>query len=141
MKKLFALILIALIALAFAPTAFADWGNTTLLSGTQTVPNAASNVTAKIVKNQSDKVALQWSFKLTGAGTSGVLFQSEVSLDDSTYFTGPSSVWVAGNGTTAVTGFTNFSFGPYPFVRFRIHNTNSVVATNWTFRAWTVPSI
>jgi hypothetical protein len=132
---------VALAAISLVPLAQADTGYKSLLAGTETVPASASNNTAVVIKTESAKVGLQWSFKLTGAGTSGVLFQSEVSLDNSTFATGPHSVWVAGNGTTAVTGITNFDFGPYPFVRFKIHNTNSVVVTNWAFKAWSVPGI
>lgn len=129
MKKI---IYIIAVAFGLAVTSQAQIVQNVLLSGTQTVPAALSNNTSTGTITASEKVEFQWSFKLTGAGTSGVLFRVDTSADNNQWETGVHTFWRAGNGTTAVTGRTNFSILA-PFYRVQIHNTNSAVMTNWTF--------
>lgn len=137
MKKL----LCTLLALmAFAVSASAQ-SYTALKRDTNTVLGGTSNLTETVRLSSSSQVSFQYSFKLTGAGTTGVLFSVDGSNDATNWQTGIAS-WVrSGNGTTAVTGLTNFNFGATPFVRVQIHNTNAAVATNWQFNAVVKPSI
>jgi hypothetical protein len=123
-------------------TAFAAQAQTTiLLSGTDQVAAGLSNTTSTITHTKAGQLAVVGSFKLTGAGTSGVLFRFDTSVDNSTWATGVKTFWAAGNGTTAVTVNTNFDFGAYPFIRCQIHNTNSVIATNWSLKVFSKPNI
>ena len=129
MKKL---ILIA--ALFAAIGAKAQMLTQPLFSGTNTVLAGLSNTTSTAVFVKSEHVELQWSFKLTGAGTSGLLFSVDTSADNSQWESGQQTFWRAGNGTTAVTGRTNLTITA-PFMRVKVHNTNATIATNWTFIA------
>lgn len=95
------------------------------------VPIGASNVvTAVAVEGQ--KISVQLDVKLTGAGTAGVACILEASNNNSTWSPTPIQFWRAANGATAVNHITNFDVGPYTFLRWTIHNTNSVAVTNST---------
>ena len=112
-----------------------------LRSGTQTVTGGTSNLQAVIKLKEAAQVSFQYSFKLTGAGTTGVLFSVDGSNDGQNWQSNITS-WVrSGNGTTAVTGLTNFNFAATPFIRVLIHNTNAATATNWQFSAVTKQGI
>ena len=93
------------------------------------IPIGASNVvTAVAVDGQ--KIAVQLDIKLTGAGTAGVACILEASNNNTNWSTTPVQFWRAANGTTQVSHLTNFDIGPYTFLRWTIHNTNSVAVTN-----------
>lgn len=96
-----------------------------------TIPIGLSNrVTCTAVEAQ--KVGIGIDLKLTGAGTSGIAFILECSNDNTNWCTTPTQFWRAANGTTAVTHYTNFTVDAAPFLRWVIHNTNSVAVTNST---------
>jgi hypothetical protein len=130
--------LVACVAVLFAAIESQAQQNNaeTLFGSTSTVAAGASNTTSVATMTKSATLGLYYSFKLTGAGTDGVLFRVDGSIDNSTWQTGVQSWFRAGNGTTAVTGLTNLSIGAWPFIRIQIHNTNNVVATNWTIKAF-----
>jgi hypothetical protein len=132
-KKLIAAI-IGLVAFAALSVQANDL--TPLLSGAQTVPAQASNTTSTVTATRANNVLFFSSFKLTGAGTSGVFFRVDGSMDNSNWSTNIASWWRAASGTSAIEHYTNFNVGAYPFVRVQVHNTNSAIATNWTLKAF-----
>lgn len=126
MKKLFSIIgLVAGLVLA------AQAQTVQYLVNNSTIPIGASNVvTAVAVEGQN--VAVQLNVKLTGAGTSGIAAVLEASNDNTTWSPTTVQFWRAANGATAVNHITNFNVGPFTFLRWTLHNTNSVAVTNST---------
>lgn len=106
--------------------------------GTNTVAAGASNSFAPIVAiNHSKDVAVSFSGKLTGAGTSGIALFFDLSVDQVVWDSGARKMWVAANGTTAVPATTNWSIGAYNYMRAQVHNSNATVLTNIVFKAGT----
>jgi hypothetical protein len=105
--------------------------NIQYLLSNSTIPIGLSNrVTATAVEAQ--KVGVGIDVKLTGAGTSGIAFILDVSNDNTNWCATPIQFWRAANGATAVTHYTNFTVDAAPFLRWTIHNSNSVAVTNST---------
>ena len=96
-----------------------------------TVPIGLSNVYTFSAVRGAD-VTIQATTKLTGAGTSGIGYVIDTSVDNSNWSTTPNQFWRAANGATAVSHLTNFNITSAPFVRLTVHNTNSVAVTNST---------
>lgn len=126
MKKMF-----SIIGLAAGMVLAAQAQTVQYLVNNSTIPIGASNVvTAVAVEGQN--VAVQLNVKLTGAGTSGIAAVLEASNDNTTWSPTTVQFWRAANGTTAVNHITNFNVGPFTFLRWTLHNTNSVAVTNST---------
>lgn len=120
-----------LAAFASAPIA-AHAQNVQYILNNDVIPITGS-ITSAVVAVEGQKIAVQFaSVKLTGAGTSGIAAIMDVSNDNSNWSTTPVQFWQAANGATAISHMTNFDIGPYCFLRFRVHNTNSVAVTNST---------
>ncbi|KAB2673890.1 MAG: hypothetical protein DVB31_02925 [Verrucomicrobia bacterium] len=123
------LVAAALVAFALTPPASAQ----VLTFGLQTVtvtnaiPATTTNsVTATAIDaTRAEDVGLQISFKLTGSGTSTVVFTLSGSLDNSTYAT-LGTVSLAANGTNTVTYVGNYAVGPIPYLKLtQIANPNA----------------
>ena len=120
-------------ALAFLATASNAQNIQYILSGTQTVPAGASNVNVSVPVAYSANANLQFSANLTGAGTSMARIIVDESNDNSTWNTAVRTFNWTANGTTPVHLTTNLVVNAAPFLRFSIHNTNSVPITNISF--------
>lgn len=110
--------------------------NIQYLVNNSTVPIGLSNVVTAVAVDGQD-IAVQLDVKLTGAGTSGIALILEASNNNTNWSPTPIQFWRAANGATAVTHMTNFDVSAYPFLRWTIHNTNSVAVTNSTITMFT----
>lgn len=124
MKKI-----LTLIGLVAGLTLSAQAQNIQYLLNNGVIPIGASNVVT-FVAHQGEKISVQTSFQLTGAGTAGLFFTFEASNDNTRWATTPFNFWRAANGATAVNHLTNFTVDAAPFMRLTVHNTNSVAVTN-----------
>lgn len=107
----------------------------TIGSSTTSVPAQASNIVAGsswvVAVPKSRDIAFQVEFTLSGAGTSGVAFQFDSSLDNSTWFTNSHRFWIPGVGTGRAIYNTNWTINALPYLRLNtIHNTNNAVLSN-----------
>lgn len=101
-----------------------------LLSGVQTVPAGASNLNHSIAFWNSANVNMQFSANLTGAGTAVARIIIDESNDGVTWNSAVRTFnWTAA-GATPVHLTTNLAINAAPYLKFSIHNTNSVPITN-----------
>jgi hypothetical protein len=118
--------------MAMAPKARAQWGvygpNTLTSGSTNDVRALTTNTLNKVMEvTQYKEVGLLLSFKMTGAGTSNVVFRLDESLDGSTWGSNQRLVFaLAGNGTTAVNFITNINTTGIGYLRLTsADNTNA----------------
>jgi hypothetical protein len=142
LKPVFALLLVALLAL-LAPAARAQQYTVTTLSTTNayaaTSTNAVTDANVNLTKH--DLVALEVSFKLTGAGTSAVLFNFHESLDGTAYDdTAVQALSLTAAGTTTVRAIVPVNAGAVGYLGLRsVGNPNASGLTNLVIRAATKP--
>ncbi len=106
---------------------------------TNAIPATTTNaVTATVIDASKDEdVALQISYKLSGTGTSTVVFTLAGSLDNSTYAT-VGTVSLAANGTNTVALVTNYAVGPIPYLKLtQVANPNANGITSLSVKAGT----
>lgn len=140
MKTLIALTLAAVALVCATPNVNAqvDTGPVAnLIGGTNRILLATSNVyTADIPAQRGSQVAIQCSFKMTGAGaTSNIWWYVDASVDGSTWNPRVHTLGAAANGTTQVIFQTNINVGAMPFLRLSsVYNTNTIAVTNLDMR-------
>jgi hypothetical protein len=105
---------------------------TAIPGGTNNVPAATTNSTAIIIPvTRSTDVALQPSFKLTGSGTSAVVFKFDESLDAATWKPAVISVSVTASGTSTVMALSSSTIDAVGYLRLSsIENPNATAVTN-----------
>lgn len=116
---------------------------TNKIVGTQVASNTAVNLT-RIDMGQKKNLALQFTGKLTAAGTDPVNIVLGRNVDGSTNIT-PFASWAwTPSGTTTVTAFTNLTettLGspggfPYIYVMYITNTTATAGLTNYTLKAY-----
>lgn len=127
--------ILALGATLFALNASAlDYITTTLNGGTNNVAASTTNsytTHAVFTAAYSSDIALQPIFKLTGSGTSAVVFVFDISLDGSNWYSSAFTISVTAAGTSTVTKTASQSLGSQPYVRLSsIQNPNASAITN-----------
>lgn len=141
MKSLKALVsLVAFAAIAFfTPAAQAQSYNqinsgfaaTFNIAATSTNTTVAATNGASIYATKANYLAIQPSFKLTGSGTSTVVFKFDESVDGTNWKIASRNISVAANGTTAVATVLNLTDACPGFFRLsQIENPNSTALTN-----------
>jgi hypothetical protein len=136
MKKLIAILSLALLAIAFAPPLAAQSYSlqaTTLNGGTNNVATATTNTSFAVIMPcvRSTVIAPQVTFKLNGAGTDTIVFKFDHSVDGSNWKSAGTSLSVAANGTTLVTGNTSIAAGGIGYIRLStVENPSSSSVTN-----------
>lgn len=106
---------------------------TTLTGGTNNVSATTTNSSLAIVMPvpKSSFIGIQPSFKLTGSGTTAVVFSFDESIDNSVWTSGTQTLSITPAGTTVVTGIKNFSANGVGFLRLSsIANANATAITN-----------
>ena len=134
MKKFTALFLAAA-GILFAGAAQAQYSiqTTTLNGGTNNVAASTTNsVTAPVLAfTRSTYGVVQTTFKLTGAGSSTVVLTFDESVDNSNWDLATRTLSVTANGTTAVTGLSNYTLGGAGYLRLSsVENPNAAAITN-----------
>ena len=135
MKKFLKIALAAIAAIAMAGNALAQYTlqSTSLNGGTANVAAATTNAvtTPVLTVVKSSDVAIQASFKLTGAGTSAVVFNFDESIDNSSWKSNSRTLSVTPAGTTTVVNMGNYTLGGAGFLRLSsVQNPNSAAITN-----------
>lgn len=106
---------------------------TSLNGGTANVAATTTNsvTTPLFTVKRAQNVAIQSTFKLTGAGTSSVVFTLDSSVDASNWVTGTHSLSVTPSGTSVVSGILKIDTGGVGYFRLSaIANPNSAAVTN-----------
>ena len=142
MKFRFLFLLAGLLAVC-APDARAQQYAVATLSTTNayaaTSTNAVTDATVNLTKH--DLVALEVSFKLTGSGTSAVLFNFHESLDGTAFDdTAVQALSLTAAGTTTVRAVVPVNVGAVGYLGLRsVGNPNASGITNLVIRAATKP--
>lgn len=124
---------VGLLAFGLAFSASVKAQSVQYLMANTTVPIGLSNIVSGLTAVKGSKISVHvHDLKLTGAGTSGVAFVLEASNNNTDWTTTTVQFWRAANGATAVGHITNLDIGPFSFLRWKIHNSNSVAVTNTT---------
>lgn len=106
---------------------------TSLNGGTANVAASTTNsVTVPVLTvAKASNVAIQAAFKLTGAGTSAVVFNFDESIDGSNWKTSSRTLSVTPAGTSTVVNLGNYTLGGAAFLRLSsVQNPNSAAITN-----------
>lgn len=132
MFRVLMLVCLALIALALTPTAHAQFRDTAVVITNQ-VPATTTNTspgTAVIDATRVKDVSVQWTLRLTGAGTTAIPFVVQRSVDGSNWATA-FSISVTPSGTNWATVITNINAQAIPYYRvYSIQNDNASAITN-----------
>lgn len=126
------LVCLALIALALAPQAQAQFRDTAVVI-TNVVPATTTNTspgTAVIDATRVKDVSVQWVLRLTGAGTTAIPFVVQRSVDGANWATA-FTISVTPSGTNWATVMTNINAQAVPYYRiYSIQNDNASAITN-----------
>jgi hypothetical protein len=135
-KLALALFILALFA---APASAQYVTAITIDGGTNNVAAATTNtVSYTIATTRNQFVAVQPVFKLTGSGTSAVVFKFEESLDRTNWVTSSLSVSVTAAGTSTVSGIGTLTVNGVGWLKLvTIENPNANAVTNLTLIAAT----
>lgn len=135
-KQLFVLLVLLVLVFPAAAQSYSV-NSTTLAGGTNNVPLASTNAAVAIVIPvvRANNVAITASFKLTGAGTTAVVFRLDESVDGSTWESSAHSLSVTPAGTTTVVGVGNVAVNGIGYLRLQtIENPNATSVTNLVFK-------
>lgn len=141
MKKLFAFVLGLLALIATTANAQVYTVNTLTLTNTVAGSTTITPNVAIPLAGRYDQLSLQATFVLASAGTSGVNFTVQRSLDNTNWETVPyQTLTVTGAGTTSVTGILDFTYGAAGYLRLgTIVNSNSVAVNSLVIKTATKP--
>jgi len=110
--------------------------------GTNNVAAATTNSTAAKVIGVSkyDEIAIDVKLKLTGSGTSDIVFKLDEGLDNSNWLANRRTITVTPTGGTAVYFCTNITVNSLGYLRLNvIENPNATAITNLQIRAYVKP--
>lgn len=142
MKKFIAII--AGLAICAAAHAQYSLQTTTLNGGTNNVAASTTNsVTAPVIAaTRASDVALQATFKLTGSGTSAVVFVFDESIDNSNWESASRTLSVTAAGTSTVSNVGNYTLGGAGYLRLSsVQNPNAAAITNLVLKYSLKPGI
>ena len=135
--------LLTLLGLLAVTASAQQYQATTILNGgTNNVAAATTNssVAQIIGLTRFDSAVFEVNFKLTGAGTSAVVYKIDESADGTNWVTNTRSLSVTANGGTTVVGLTNFTVNSVGYLRWNvIEQPNANALTNHVVRVWTKP--
>lgn len=138
MKLFKPLSFLVLLALTMSATAQSYSINTTTLTGgtnnvALTSTNSAVGIVIPVVR--ANNVAITANFKLTGAGTTAVVFRLDESVDGATWESSAYSLSVTPAGTSTVVGVGNIAVNGIGYLRLQtIENPNATSVTNLVFK-------
>lgn len=132
MKLIQKLALLGSLAFGLNAGAF-DFVTCSLNGGTNVVAASSTNSPSGVTFTAaySSDIALQPSFKLTGAGSSAVVFVFDTSLDGTTWYPAAFNISITANGTTPVSKVATQALGSTPYIKLSsIQNPNASIITN-----------
>lgn len=98
-------------------------------AGTTNTAIASSNVVFEVTRGT--QIAVQPKFRLTGSGTSDVVFMFETSVDAVTWSASQLSVSVTATGTNVTSALATLNVGGAGFLRLSaVENPNGAAVTN-----------
>lgn len=106
---------------------------TCLDGGTNNIAATTTNSYSFSYHVRGSQISVQPVFKLTGAGTTALVFVLDTSLDNSNWKTSAHRIGLAAAGTTSVTTISNITVGAIGYVRLAsVENDNANAVTNLT---------
>lgn len=120
-----------------APAAQAQYILGAVLGGTNNVAATTTNTsfTTVVQATKALDIAIQPSFRLTGAGTSAVVIKFDESNDMLNWKVAARSISVTANGTNTVSNVANFTVGGVGYLRLsQVENPNATAVTNLTVK-------